>query len=225
MLLKILIVLSTATGGVSIILIASVVGAPLGLASASFTLTGIMKKLLSITRNKKKKHNKILMLAKSKLSSIETLVSQVLIDLDISHEEFITIFKEKDKYEKMKEIVRGVSEKEENMIMWIQRLKTKIKWKTVKKFWASYAIKKFIFFVCMYKIVDISAKTWNKAGVSVIRVHENDDVNKTHLLLLCISDIAKRMNGKNIYDPINKEIKGKYCVNKMSELKRQQITK
>ena len=43
------------------------------------------------------------MLAKSKLNSIETLISQALIDLDIRHEEFIGIFKEKDEYEKMTE--------------------------------------------------------------------------------------------------------------------------
>ena len=42
------------------------------------------------------------MLAKSKLNSIETLISQALIDLDISHEEFIRILNEKNKYEKMK---------------------------------------------------------------------------------------------------------------------------
>ena len=42
------------------------------------------------------------MLAKSKLNSIETLISQALIDMEISHEEYITILKEKDKYEKMK---------------------------------------------------------------------------------------------------------------------------
>ena len=42
------------------------------------------------------------MLAKSKLSSIETLISQLLIDMEISHKEFIKIFKEKDKYETMK---------------------------------------------------------------------------------------------------------------------------
>ena len=53
--------------------------------------TGIIKKLLSITRNKKKQNNKILVLAKSKLNSIETLVSQALPDMEISHEEFITI--------------------------------------------------------------------------------------------------------------------------------------
>ena len=59
------------------------------------------------------------MLAKSKLNSIETLVSQALIDMEISHEEFITILKEKDKYEKMKENVRSLieklEEKQENM--------------------------------------------------------------------------------------------------------------
>ena len=42
------------------------------------------------------------MLAKSKLNSIETLMSQALTDLDISHEEFKTIVNEKEKYEQMK---------------------------------------------------------------------------------------------------------------------------
>ena len=55
------------------------------------------------------------MLAKSKLNSIETLISQALIDMEISHEEFITILKKKDKYEKMKENLKNVSEKQENM--------------------------------------------------------------------------------------------------------------
>ena len=106
---KILIVLSATSSGVSIISFTSIVGAPVGIASASFTLifsltTGIIKKLLSITRNKKKKHDKIIMFAKSKLNSIETLISQALVDMEISHEEFVAIFKEKDKYEKMKEM-------------------------------------------------------------------------------------------------------------------------
>ena len=78
---KILIVLSATSGGVCIISSASVVGAPVGIASASFTLifsltTGIVKNLLNITRNKKKKHDKILKLAKSKLNSTETLVHE-----------------------------------------------------------------------------------------------------------------------------------------------------
>ena len=54
-------------------------------------------------KKKKKKHDKILMLAKSKLNSIKILISQALIDMDMSHEEFVTIVKEKDKDEKMKE--------------------------------------------------------------------------------------------------------------------------
>ena len=51
------------------------------------------------------------MLAKSKLSSIEPLVSQAFIDMEISHEEFITTLKQKNKYEKMKKKLRNVSEK------------------------------------------------------------------------------------------------------------------
>ena len=124
----VLIILSVTSGGVSICLFTSVAGAPVGIASASFTLifsltTGIVKKLLNITRNKKKKHDKILMLAKSKLNSIETLISQALIDMEISHEEFITILKEKDKYEKMKENLRSENEKQE--IMRLSSIKSK----------------------------------------------------------------------------------------------------
>ena len=73
-----LIVLSATSGEVSIILFTSIVGAPVGIASASlalfFSLTiGIVKKLLNITRKKKKKRDKILMLAKRKLNSTENL--------------------------------------------------------------------------------------------------------------------------------------------------------
>ena len=57
----------------------------------------------------------ILMLAKSKLNNIEKLVSQAMIGKKISHEEFITILKEKDTNEKMKENVRNVSGKHENL--------------------------------------------------------------------------------------------------------------
>ena len=60
------------------------------------------------TRNKKKKRDEIIVLAKSKLNSIEYLVSQALIDMEISHEEFITILYKKEKYEKMKKNIRMV---------------------------------------------------------------------------------------------------------------------
>ena len=94
----------------------SVIAIPAGLASASFTLvfsltTGIIKKLLKIIRKKKKKYYKIVMLPKRKLNSIETLMSQALIDLDISHEEFKT--NEKEKYETMKENIRNTKTRDE----------------------------------------------------------------------------------------------------------------
>ena len=85
--------------------------------------TEIVKKLLSTTRNKKKKHDKIFMLAKSKLNNIETLISQALIDMEISHEEYISILKEKNKYEKMKENLRSENEKQE--IMRLSSIKSK----------------------------------------------------------------------------------------------------
>ena len=104
---KILIILRATTGGISIISYTTAIGAPVVIASASFTLifyitTEIIKKLLNITVNKKKKHDKILLLAESKFNSIENLISQAFGDLDISHEEFIMILKEKDRYEKIK---------------------------------------------------------------------------------------------------------------------------
>ena len=54
-------------------------------------------------------------MAKSKLNSIETLVSQVLADMEITHQEFVTILKEKDKYKKIKENLRNVNEKLEEI--------------------------------------------------------------------------------------------------------------
>ena len=77
----------------------------------------------------------------------------------------------------------------------------------------------------MYKMVDISAKTWNKTGVSIMRIHENDNVNKAVRSFLCISDVGKRWGSKNIYDLTDKEIKGKYGVKNMNELTKQQIRK
>ena len=97
---KILIILSVTSSGISIISFASAIGALAKVVSASLTLifsitTGIVKKLLDIIRKKKKRHDKIIMLTKSKRSSIESLISQALNDLDISHEEFATILDEK----------------------------------------------------------------------------------------------------------------------------------
>ena len=116
---KILIVLSATSSGVSIMSFISINGVPAGIASASFTLifsitAGIIKKLPSTTIKKKKKHDQILMLTKSKYNSIEALISQALNDINISHKEFIT--KEKDRYERMKENIRDKNEHEKQEI-------------------------------------------------------------------------------------------------------------
>ena len=93
---KLFITLSASFGTLSIASHATIVGIPVGIAAASLTLiftvtTGVVKKLLNITRKKKKKHNKIIALARSKLNITETLISRVLIDFNISHEEFSNI--------------------------------------------------------------------------------------------------------------------------------------
>ena len=90
---KLFITISASFDTLSIVSHTTIVGIHVGIAGASFTLiftvtTGVVKKILNITRKKKKKHNKIITLAKNKLNIIETLISQALIDFDISHEEF-----------------------------------------------------------------------------------------------------------------------------------------
>ena len=114
---KSLIVLSVTTGSISIASFATVIGAPVGIVSASFSLafsisTGIIKKLLKTTRNKKKKHNKIVMLARSKLNSIESKISEALINNEISHEDFMTIINEEKKYRELKESIRMMNNQE-----------------------------------------------------------------------------------------------------------------
>ena len=80
-LVKTLTILSATRGGISIISFTSITGVPVGIARVNFNFicsltTGIINKLLKITRNKKKKHNKIVMLSRSNLNSNETLISQ-----------------------------------------------------------------------------------------------------------------------------------------------------
>ena len=94
-------------GTLSIASHATVIGIPAGIAGASLTLiftisTGINKSLLQVYEKKKKKHNKIITLAKDKLNMIDTLLSSALNDLKISHKEFSNVMTEKNAYEKMK---------------------------------------------------------------------------------------------------------------------------
>ena len=97
---KIFITLSPSFGTLSIASYAAVAGIPVGIASSSLTViftigTGLNKSLLQLTKKIKKKHNKIITLAKSKLNTIETLLSSALNDSKISHEEFTNIITEK----------------------------------------------------------------------------------------------------------------------------------
>ena len=77
----------------------------------------------------------------------------------------------------------------------------------------------------MYKVVDIDSNTWNKAGIFVICVHENDNINWTLFRLICLSDLGKESGCKNIYDLVDKGIEGKCRVKNMNELTKQQIRK
>ena len=79
-------------------------GASCGL---TFSITsGFVKMFLKTIRNKKKKHNEIVMLARSKLNSIESKISKALIDNEISHEGLMTILNEEKKYRELKESIR-----------------------------------------------------------------------------------------------------------------------
>ena len=117
---KSLIVLSVTRSSVSIASFATVIEIPIGIASTSLSLafslcTGIVKKLLKAIRNKKKKHNIIVMLAKSKLNSIENKISEVLLNNQISHEDFITIIN-KERNKELKESIRIMKGQEDKKI-------------------------------------------------------------------------------------------------------------
>ena len=90
---KSFIFLSVLPGSISIALLVSVIGVPSGIIGAScgftFSVTsGFVKKFLKTIRNKNKNHNKIVMLVRSKLNSIERKISEALINNEISHEDF-----------------------------------------------------------------------------------------------------------------------------------------
>ena len=111
---KIFIALSASFGTLSIASYASVVGTPAGIAGSSLTLiftigTGISKSFLNVTKKRKKKHNKIIALAKNKLTTIDTLLSSALNDSEISHEEFSNIITEANIYENIKENIRELT--------------------------------------------------------------------------------------------------------------------
>ena len=96
---------------------ATAIGIPVGITSASLSLafslcTGRVRKLLKATRNNKKKHNKIVILARSKLNNIESKISDALINNQISHDDFITIINEESNYRELKESIRMMKSQE-----------------------------------------------------------------------------------------------------------------
>ena len=112
---KIFITLSASISTLSIASYATVLGLPVGIVGSSLTLIfaigrGINKSLLRVTKKRKKKHNKIIVLAKSKLNMIDTLLSSALNDSKISHEEFTNIITEKNIYENIKESIKYTAE-------------------------------------------------------------------------------------------------------------------
>ena len=111
---KIFITLSASFDTLSIASYASVVGITAGITGASLTLvftigTGISKSLLKLTKKRKKKHNKILVLAKNKLNSTDTLLSSALNDSETSHEEFSNVITEANIYENIKENIKELT--------------------------------------------------------------------------------------------------------------------
>ena len=106
--------MSASIGTLSIASYASVVGTPAGIAGSSLTLifttsTGISKSLLKVTKKRRKKHNKIIALAKNKLNTIDTLLSSALNDSEKSHEEFSNIITEANIYENIKENIKELT--------------------------------------------------------------------------------------------------------------------
>ena len=104
-------VLSILSGSISIASFATVIGAPAGIIGAScgftFSITsGFVKRFLKTIRNKKKKHNKIVMLGRNKLNSIKNKISKTLTDNQISHEDFETNINEEKKYRESTESIK-----------------------------------------------------------------------------------------------------------------------
>ena len=107
-------VLSISRGSISIASFATLTEASAGIIGAScgftFSITsGFVKKFLKTMRNKKEKHDKIVMLARSKLNNIESKISKALMDNKISHEDFETIINEEKKYRELKESIKTMN--------------------------------------------------------------------------------------------------------------------
>ena len=124
--------LSILSGSISIATFATVIGAPAEITEAScgfaFSITsGFVKPLLKTIRNKKKRHNNIVMPARNKLNNIESKISKALMDNEISHEDFETIINEEKKIDYWNKklewwIVKKVMPKK---LVWLKKAKNR----------------------------------------------------------------------------------------------------
>ena len=110
---NVLIFTSVITECISISAFTSLHGTRIGITSSAIGLkiceiTAGIKKYKSIIKKKKKKHDKIVLLAKFKLHSIEVLISKALINSNISHDEFVSINNELKKYDDTKEKIKNL---------------------------------------------------------------------------------------------------------------------
>ena len=126
------------------------------------------------------------MLAKSKLNSIEILISQALVDLEITDEEFVTIVKEKEKYEKMRENIKNINEK-------LEEKTEKMRLNSVN----SRALKS-MFLFCIYKIYLISAERYKNA----------EKIRKADKIWVSMKNVHNGLGVKNMSDLVLKEIYG-----------------
>ena len=111
-----LVVISTITGCVSISTFASLVAIPIGIASSTIGLnicvtTAGIKMYKSIIKKKRKKHDKIVLLAKSKLNSIEALITNASINSNTSHDEFVLVNNVLKEFNDMKEKIKNFNNK------------------------------------------------------------------------------------------------------------------
>ena len=113
---RLLILISTVAGCVSISPFASLVGVPVGIISSIelkiYTITAGIKKHKSIIKKQKKKHSKIVFLAKSQLNSMEILVSKALLDSNISHDGFVFINNVLEGFYDMREEIKNSNKKQ-----------------------------------------------------------------------------------------------------------------
>ena len=113
---QVFILAATITGCISISTIASLIGIPIGVKSFAIglkicTITAGIKKNKSIIKKKKETHDKIAILAKSKLNKLEVLISKAFNDSVISHDEFALINNVRKEYNNMKKEIKNLVKK------------------------------------------------------------------------------------------------------------------